>query len=210
MPINKTAMVDPDYVSRFTEHYNKWKDCVLCSIGESCTQKVFCRGNVPCDVLFIGEAPGVQEDREGYPFIGRSGQLLQRMIDEVLKNVGGVGFTYAIANVVLCRPFVRRNGMNRRPTQGEVSRCRKHLVEFIRLSNPVHIIAVGTVARQWILDDKRVLHIRQDNGEIEYTSFITINHPAYILRNGGAASKMYASDISKMTEFLNHMDGVLE
>lgn len=128
---------------------------------------VLARGTVPCDVLFVGEAPGVSEDVVGKPFVGPAGKLLDRIIDQSgLAN----HCTYALTNLICCIP--REDGSKAgEPSEESILSCRQRLIEFVYLCHPKLIICVGSLA---------VKHVPIAVGP--NLGYISIVHPAAILR----------------------------
>jgi uracil-DNA glycosylase len=119
------------------------RGCAACpELAAGRTQVV--PGSFPAgaDVLFVGEAPGAQEDAAGVPFVGRAGQLLDRLLAEA----GLTRDRVAVANVLKCRP-----PGNRRPLRGEVERCRPWLVRQIELVDPLLLVTLGGTAAEWAL-----------------------------------------------------------
>ena len=116
--------------------------CTRCSLHQTRTQTVFGVGDPNADWMFIGEAPGAEEDRRGEPFVGRSGQLL----DQMLAAIGQSRQSVFIANIIKCRP-----PNNRDPKPEEASACRAYLERQIEIVNPRIIIAVGKIAAQNLL-----------------------------------------------------------
>ena len=117
------------------DHLYGWHECTKCLIGKMAHKHVFYRGDVPCDLLLIGEAPGKTEDAVGQPFVGKSGKLLDEWLIEVrlilaeLNLVAGSSHQplpkFAITNTVCCRPMDRRGGPNRPPSLQESTRLRQ-------------------------------------------------------------------------------------
>lgn len=151
------------------EHLAEWKDCEQCDIGSMAHRHVFFRGTLPCDVLFVGEAPGKDEDRSGSPFVGRSGKLL----DQWIKLSVPPGVRYAVANSVACRPCDRKGGPNRPPTGTELDSCGPRFHDFVHIANPYFMVLVGRTAQS-------VLSLLPEY----YDAHTCIYHPAYVLRNG--------------------------
>ncbi|MCF7968781.1 MAG: uracil-DNA glycosylase, partial [Methylococcaceae bacterium] len=118
------------------------RDCTRCTLHETRTQTVFGVGSRQAKWMFIGEAPGEQEDLRGEPFVGRAGQLL----DEMIKALGLSREEVYIANVLKCRP-----PKNRDPSQEESAGCESHLLSQVALVKPSIIIAVGRIAAQNLL-----------------------------------------------------------
>ena len=118
--------------------------CTACGLAEGRTQVVFGTGAPDADVVFVGEAPGAREDEQGVPFVGRSGQLLDRLLAEEL---GVERSDVYIANVVKCRP-----PDNRDPRPDEIAACRPWLAHQLDLVDPVVIVTLGNFASRLLLD----------------------------------------------------------
>lgn len=150
--------------------------CTLCDLSRTRTQTVFGVGNTQADWLVIGEAPGAEEDRQGEPFVGRAGQLLNAM----LLAIGLPRESVFIANVLKCRP-----PGNRDPKPEEVSRCLPYLSAQLALLKPKIILAVGRIAAQNLLaTDAPLARLR---GKLHSfgaanTPLVITYHPAYLLR----------------------------
>jgi DNA polymerase len=150
--------------------------CTACDLCKTRTQTVFGVGNTRAEWLIIGEAPGAEEDRQGEPFVGRAGQLLNAM----LLAIGLPRETVFIANILKCRP-----PGNRDPAPSEVSRCLPYLSNQIALLQPKIILAVGRIAAQNLLaTDAPLARLRgklHTFGEAN-TPLVITYHPAYLLR----------------------------
>lgn len=152
-------------------------ECCLCELHKTRTQTVFGVGNRNADWLIIGEAPGADEDRQGEPFVGRAGQLLNAMLqalDLARQNV-------YIANILKCRP-----PQNRDPKKDEVAHCNAYLERQIQLIQPKVILALGRIAAQNLLQTNTSLgRLRGRLHHIEATPapVIVTYHPAYLLRS---------------------------
>jgi DNA polymerase len=155
--------------------YKKCQQCPLANLGR--TNVVFGSGNPDAELMFIGEGPGRDEDIQGFPFVGRSGQLLTR----ALNSIGIKREDVFITNIVKCRP-----PNNRRPTPQESATC-KNLLLFnqIKIINPLVICTLGSVAIQELLamPDLQISTIRGKPRALDDTIIIPTYHPAYILRN---------------------------
>ena len=151
--------------------------CTRCALSQGRTQVVFGMGDPVADLMFIGEGPGEQEDRQGLPFVGRSGQLLDRLL---LEELGITREQVYIANVVKCRP-----PGNRDPKPDEVAACLPFLMRQIALLQPRLMLAVGRIAAQNLLaTDAPLGRLRgqlHSFGELN-TPLIVTYHPAYLLR----------------------------
>ena len=150
--------------------------CQRCELHKSRTQTVFGVGNRQAELLIIGEAPGADEDRQGEPFVGRAGQLL----NEMLKAIGLQRQQVFIANILKCRP-----PNNRDPKAEEAAECSEYLLRQIALIQPKLILAVGRIAAQHLLKTDMALgrlrgkvHRHPDTG----VPLVVTYHPAYLLR----------------------------
>jgi len=144
------------------------------------TNMVVYRGNVSADVMLIGEGPGAEEDRLGEPFVGRSGQLLDKILS-------AAGFDPRL-DVFVTNAVFRRPPGNRKPTAEELAFYRPWLIELVRLVDPMVILLVGGVAVQAVLAEKR--GITQLRGKwIDWAGrrVMPVFHPAYLLRNPSRA-----------------------
>ena len=159
--------------------------CTLCDLCKTRTQTVFGVGNRQAEWLVVGEAPGAEEDRQGEPFVGRAGQLLNAM----LLAIGLPRETVFIANVLKCRP-----PGNRDPKPEEVSRCLPYLSAQIALLKPKIILVVGRIAAQNLLaTDAPLARLRgkvHTFGEAN-TPLVITYHPAYLLRTPGDKRKAW-------------------
>ena len=158
---------------------NEVRGCTKCALCESRTQTVFGEGDVDAEIMFIGEGPGQTEDETGQPFVGRAGQLLDKMI----VAMGFSRESVYIANVVKCRP-----PGNRTPQIEEVSACRSYLLRQVAWIRPKAIVTLGGPATKLILDTKEgITRIRGQWSEFhEVEPAIPVMptfHPAYLLRN---------------------------
>lgn len=154
---------------------NAVRECRACALHTSRTQTVFGVGNRSAQWLFVGEAPGAEEDRRGEPFVGRAGQLLNAM----LLAIGLQREQIFIANVLKCRP-----PENRDPQGEEVNCCEPYLIRQIELIAPKIIIAMGRFAAHSLLKtDLALAKLRGQRLNYHGTPLIVTYHPAYLLRN---------------------------
>ena len=151
--------------------------CEKCGLCAARTQVVFARGRARNRVMFIGEAPGADEDRQGYPFVGRAGKLLDQII-------GAIGFErdeIYVANILKCRP-----PGNRDPKPEEIEACTPYLEQQIELVNPKIICALGKFAAQFLTGNPKA-PMGQLRGRIHYYKdhimVLPTYHPAALLRN---------------------------
>ena len=162
--------------------------CTKCAhLACSRTQTVFGVGNPAADLMFIGEAPGVDEDQQGEPFVGRAGQLLTR----ILKAMNFAREDVYIANILKCRPDIPPGSFgNRPPTPTEMQTCRPYLVEQIEIIQPAVLVALGAVAVEGLLGIRRTM--RELRGRWHAYNDIPLMityHPAYLLRNQAPSEK---------------------
>ena len=173
--------------------------CQACALGTQRRQAVPGMGDTQPDWLIVGEAPGEEEDRQGLPFVGRSGQLLDKMLRAMgLSRTQGV----YIANVIKCRPPLNRN-----PEPQEVAQCSPYLLRQIALLRPKIVLTMGRFAAQAVLGQggcyaAEALHrlpLGQLRGRIHQAQFGALNlpvvatyHPAYLLRSPAEKAKAWA------------------
>ncbi len=151
--------------------------CRRCELRSGCRQVVFGVGDPCASLMLVGEGPGADEDRLGEPFVGRAGQLL----DRILAAVGLAREEVYIANVVKCRP-----PGNRLPFQGEVDACLSHLLEQIRLVDPQIILCLGALATRTLMDKHAAItRYRGQWLEREGRRYLATFHPAALLRDPG-------------------------
>jgi len=162
--------------------------CKKCGhLACSRTQTVFGVGNPNADVMFIGEAPGADEDQQGEPFVGRAGQLLTR----ILKAMNFAREDVYIANILKCRPDMPAGSFgNRPPTPMEMQTCRPYLIEQIDIIQPSVLVALGAVAVEGLLGTRATM--RELRGRWHTYNNIPLMityHPAYLLRNQAPSEK---------------------
>jgi len=162
--------------------------CVNCpNLASSRTQTVFGVGHPDADLMFVGEAPGADEDAQGEPFVGRAGQLLTKII----KAMGFTREDVYIANVLKCRPDTPGSSYgNRPPTPREMQTCRPYLMEQIDIIQPKVIVALGAVAVEGLLGTRAPMReLRGQWNEFNGTPLMITYHPAYLLRNQSPSEK---------------------
>ena len=149
--------------------------CTRCRLAQGRTQVVFGAGNPHADLLFVGEAPGFHEDKQGVPFVGQAGKLLAGL----LEGVGLGREDVYIANVVKCRP-----PGNRDPEPDEIEACEPFLKEQIAAVGPKVIVALGRFAVQTLLRDATPISKQRGRWrEYDSVKLMPTFHPAYLLRN---------------------------
>lgn len=149
--------------------------CVKCPLGYTRTNFVFGVGNPHADVMFIGEAPGADEDAQGEPFVGKAGQLLNKIIEAVGMKRQEV----YICNILKCRP-----PGNRDPQISEMETCTPYLYKQIELIKPKFIICLGRISAQWLLKTNDSLGaLRARVHDFHGAKLLVTYHPAALLRN---------------------------
>lgn len=168
------------------------RGCTACTeLAESRTQVVPGVRPPGADVLLVGEAPGAQEDLEGIPFVGRSGQLL----DALLAGAGLPRERVAVANVLKCRP-----PKNRTPRRGEVERCRPWLTRQIELVDPTVVVALGGSATEWFVGrGARISALRGTPQTYAGRPLVVTYHPSAAIRFGpnGAPLAALREDLAR-------------
>ena len=171
--------------------------CTRCRLAGGRTQVVFGVGSPHADVMFIGEGPGYHEDKQGEPFVGAAGQLLNRMLGEIDLRREDV----YIANVVKCRP-----PGNRDPLPDEIEACRPYLLGQLEAIDPQLVVTLGNFATRVILDRPiSISRVRGQRFEWEHRVVVPTFHPAAILHGGGESSSQMAalrSDFQTIREVL--------
>lgn len=176
------------------------KNCFNCPLSENRTNTVFSDGCEQAPVMFIGEAPGKNEDETGIPFVGRAGQLLRNY----LKEIGFKENDIYIANTVKCRP-----PENRKPSKKEKEACEFFLKKQIEFVNPKLIVLVGSTALESFIDKKTTItkargQVFKKEYEGKIRKFIPIFHPSYLLRQhserDGSPRFLFKKDLINIKE----------
>jgi uracil-DNA glycosylase family 4 len=164
------------------------RGCLRCGLCQTRTQVVFGVGNPAAGLLFIGEAPGREEDLRGEPFVGRSGRLLDRLMAEEM----GIDRTGCyIANVVLCRP-----PGNRDPKPEEIEACRPYLSERLALMAPRVVVTLGNFASRFMLETSAgITSLRGRSYPRDSYVVVPTYHPAAALRGGGEVLAQMRADL---------------
>ena len=168
-------------------------DCQRCSLGRVRTNIVFGEGNPKAEIVFVGEAPGGDEDIQGIPFVGRAGQLLTRIIAAMGLKRDDV----YICNILKCRPPGNRN-----PRPEEIAACEPFLIKQLEAINPRVICALGTFAAHTLLKtDVPITVLRGKFHAYHGIQLMPTYHPAYLLRNPGAKKQVW-EDVQKIMKAL--------
>jgi uracil-DNA glycosylase family 4 len=174
------------------EHIGDCTRCKLCGLGRR--QIVYGVGNSRADLMFVGEAPGRDEDIQGIPFVGRAGQKLTQIIEAIGLKRDDV----YIANVIKCRPPENRN-----PEPDEVEACEQFLFRQIDVIGPKVIVALGTfAARSLLKSDASISRLRGRVYDYRGAKLVPTFHPAYLLRNPSCRREVW-EDMKKVRSLLN-------
>ncbi len=158
-------------------------DCQRCKLAGGRTSIVFGQGNPEARLMFVGEAPGHDEDIQGLAFVGRAGQLLTKIIGAIDLTRDDV----FIANVLKCRPPKNRN-----PEPDEIAECQPFLERQIQLIRPLVLVGLGKFAGQWLLKTADpISRIRGRFGDYDGIHVMPTYHPAYLLRNPSAKKDVW-------------------
>lgn len=177
-------------ISRFK---NQVLSCHMCHLAKTRKHVVFGSGNINAKLMFIGEAPGQEEDIQGLPFVGDAGMLLTKIIEAMGLKRGDV----YICNILKCRPPENRN-----PLPEEISRCIEYLYKQIDIIKPDIICGLGKFASQILLNtDIPISRLRGKWHELNGIKFMPTFHPAYLLRNPND-KKLVWDDMKKIMEAL--------
>jgi DNA polymerase len=184
-PLSTPTPAPPDNLSALNEAVRACRQCA--HLASSRTQTVFGTGNPDADLMFVGEAPGADEDRLGEPFVGRAGELLTKII-------GAMGLSRAdvyIANVLKCRPDMPPGAPgNRPPTTGEMQQCLPYLRQQIAIIRPRVLVALGKTAMAGLVGAEQPMGAMRGRWfEFEGIPLLPTYHPSYLLRNGSNAEK---------------------
>jgi DNA polymerase len=169
--------------------------CIRCPLAAGRTQVVFGVGDPDADLMFVGEAPGRDEDLQGEPFVGRSGKLLDRLI---LEELGVSRSRCYIANVVKCRP-----PDNRDPKPDEIAACRPYLAAQIELIRPLVVVTLGNFATKLLLEtDLGITKLRGRSYPMGDRQLVPTYHPAAALRSGGVVLAEMRADLVRAKQLM--------
>ncbi|HVU02267.1 MAG TPA: uracil-DNA glycosylase [Polyangiaceae bacterium] len=184
--------------ARLTMLADSIRGCTRCALSAERKQTVFARGTGSAGLCFVGEGPGADEDEQGYPFVGKAGQLLDKMIE-------AMGFSrdeVYVCNIVKCRP-----PKNRKPEPDEMATCRPYLAEQLELVDPKVIVCLGATAVEGLLGIGGGITRLRGNWRL-YKGRIPVMptfHPAYLLRTPEAKREVW----NDLQEVVRHMGRTL-
>ena len=175
-PINEKIDANPNSAEDMEKYYEQIKDCQECQLGETRNKFVFGVGDPNANLVLVGEAPGAEEDKQGEPFVGRAGKLLDKILAAINRSRNNDVY---ICNVLKCRP-----PNNRDPLADEVVKCEPYLLRQIELLQPKLLVALGRVAGKTLLNIESPLKdMRGKLHDYHGTPLIVTYHPAALLRN---------------------------
>ena len=185
---------DPEKRRRLEELRQRIQDCHQCPLGATRNRFVFGEGRADARLLFVGEAPGRDEDIQGRPFVGRAGKLLTRMIEAMGLERGDI----YIGNILKCRP-----PENRTPTLSEMGVCLPYILEQTRIIQPEVVCALGATALKGLLRDAGASITRMRGRFLDWQGIklMPTYHPAYLLRAPGEKRKAW-EDLQKIMAHL--------
>ncbi|MBF0216260.1 MAG: uracil-DNA glycosylase [Candidatus Omnitrophica bacterium] len=180
-------------VDQLSAYRSQIMGCGLCRLAGTRTNFVFGEGSSKAAIMFVGEAPGADEDREGRPFVGRAGQLLTKIIE----SIGLTREEVYIANILKCRP-----PENRPPMPDEIAACRGYLEKQIEMVKPRIVCALGKSSTQALLNvETPISQLRGKSFDFNGVKVIPTFHPAYLLRNPEAKKEVW-EDMRKIAKEL--------
>ena len=197
--VQQAKPVDDLAVLNWDQLQQRIAACEKCSLCQSRTQTVFGVGNPQADLMIIGEAPGADEDKQGEPFVGAAGKLL----DNMLKAIGLNRQKVFIANILKCRPPSNRN-----PSNEEAMACEAYLLRQIDLIQPKIILSVGGVsAKNLLKTEEAVGRLRQQKQQMVKRKLpvLVTYHPAYLLRKPSEKAKSW-EDLKKLKQMMKELD----
>ena len=168
-------------------------DCRRCKLAPTRTHIVFGSGSATAELMFVGEAPGADEDEQGLPFVGRAGQLLTKIIEAI----GMTRDEVYICNILKCRPPGNRN-----PEPDEIAACQPFLFRQIATIRPRVVCALGTFGAQTLLGTREpISRLRGELVDFRGAKLMATFHPAYLLRNPNEKRKVW-EDVQKVRDYL--------
>jgi len=180
---NTTAPSNATTRLRLVELADEVRRCTKCGLHSARTQTVFARGSTDAELCFVGEGPGADEDRQGFPFVGKAGQLLDRMI----AAMGFARDDVYVCNIVKCRP-----PDNRKPEPDEMAACKPYLREQLELVAPKVIVALGATAVEGLIGmSGGITRLRGQWKLYRTIPVMPTFHPAYLLRNPAAKREVW-------------------
>jgi uracil-DNA glycosylase family 4 len=182
------------------EFYEEIKDCQRCPLGATRTKFVFGTGDPKAQAVFVGEAPGRDEDLQGEPFVGRAGQLLNKILESINLERKSV----YICNIIKCRP-----PENRDPNSQEIATCIPYLEQQLRLIHPKIIVALGRISAQYLLNTNAPMNqLRKKMYRRGASMLMVTYHPAALLRNPNYKPDTW-EDMKMLRRILDSSEGMV-
>jgi uracil-DNA glycosylase family 4 len=182
--LDMPAEANPFAGLTYEEVSQRASGCTRCDLCHTRTNVAFASGDPNADLMFVGEAPGHDEDLQGIPFVGRAGQLLTKIIEAMGLTRDDV----YVCNVLKCRPPENRN-----PLADEIAQCKPYLARQIELVAPRIIVGLGTFGAQFLLDSQeRISRLRGRFHDRDGILIMPTYHPAYLLRNPASKRDVWA------------------
>ena len=198
--------------AKVNAHVNYWAGCERCGLCHTATHHVLGVGTLPCDILWIGEAPNNADNDSGKPFSGKSGRLLQHLIEHTKTRLRRSfkikwNYTSAITHLISCiptdgQPSTHFKGyVYRTPKPEEAHACSPRLQQFVQLAAPKGIVLIGVTTNRYArnrVEDALATIFPKENWPL----FLQIDHPTHINRKGSFDSPAYRNWLSSTTSFL--------
>jgi uracil-DNA glycosylase family 4 len=172
------------------------KECKLCTLSTGRTFAVPGEGPVPSDIMFVGEAPGFNEDQQGTPFVGRAGKILDGLLNQIDLDRNKVYIT----NIVKCRPTNNRN-----PKTAEIDSCRPYFDLQIKLVSPKVIVGLGRFALNYFAPGKKISEVHGEFFNWNGVYLFPMYHPAAVLHQGNL-KQVLENDIAKIPKLLQQIE----
>lgn len=197
----------PSNLDGWNDLKDKWTSCNRCPLCKERHKVCLFRGQLPCDVLFIGEAPGESEDIVGYPFVGPAGQLLDKLVEAAHREVAHEshlkGLRFGYTNILCCipkrpDPVVGFHGV-RSPSKGEAAACRPRLVDLYSMCAPQLIVTLGKVPTKMLPSE-----LKNENKDV-----LELIHPSAILQMQGNGKQAYHHAELHMKRFVVRLRNAL-
>lgn len=202
----ETVTTDPvataEQAARSAPDLNALKEALAsfehCSLKRGARNLVFGDGHPGAPVMIIGEAPGREEDRAGRPFVGRAGQLLDRMLSAIDAGREHAETPVYITNILPWRP-----PQNRDPSADEIAMMRPFVLRHIELAAPKMLVVMGNISAQALLGKRGITRLRGQWTEVHGLPVLPMFHPAYLLRNPAAKREAWADLLALKVQLLN-------
>lgn len=173
---NRSVLFPVPQVNTFTGHVAAWQGCTRCELHKDRNTVCLARGEIPCDVLFVGEAPGKNEDSVGSPFVGPAGQYLDQIVEHA--RVKELGLTVGFTNLIACIPWeTDKVAVTSPPPRFAIDACRPRLEEILRLSDMFLVVTLGDAPKK-VFTSTLKSAIKLPEG----VAMIHLVHPAAIIR----------------------------